>query len=513
MFYATLEMVQGIDGVKQRFEALGARLDERSRRLVVAAESLSLGRGGISAVSRATGISRPVIRDGVKELTAPVPNAAFDLLVPPLLGVLSLERATQCFLTFYLLVFATGCHWMGRAVRGGGSGFGLPHFAILPCLFLSYQAAFLYGYLNYSAGLALAILTLALRIGWAGRWTILRLARLTFLRLAVYLFHLSAIAILGLGWIVWSIWEGRLAGRARWWAIGSFAAFIPADILYLQTDRGGASTIYWPTSTQKVLHLLGGFTSYSLPITGLAIVLGGGTLAVALWLSWRTFLQPVGAAGVVFLALYLAAPDAFHKATDTDTRFVAPALLLLTAACLFPSPSFRSASVLLGLSLTAMTVRQIDIINHWRVASGEWTAQLASLDAVPQGSVLHWVVWTDPDPLISKRERHFHNFAALAASRRQVEIANFASYTKGTWPLSMQPAYTYCHLAYGEPVAHLDWNRLRAEKAFLWTYGLTAQALGDMAALAKPVYSSGRVNVFRVSAAVPSDDREGPPFL
>jgi len=72
MFYATVEMVQGIDGVKQRFEALGPRLDERSRRLVVAAESLSLGRGGISAVSRATGISRPVIRDGVKELTAPV---------------------------------------------------------------------------------------------------------------------------------------------------------------------------------------------------------------------------------------------------------------------------------------------------------------------------------------------------------------------------------------------------------------------------------------------------------
>ena len=51
---------------------MGARLDERSRRLVVASESLSLGRGGISAFSRATGISRSVIRDGVKELTAPV---------------------------------------------------------------------------------------------------------------------------------------------------------------------------------------------------------------------------------------------------------------------------------------------------------------------------------------------------------------------------------------------------------------------------------------------------------
>ena len=98
-----------------------------------------------------------------------VPNSAFDLLVPPLLGVLSLERATQCFLTFYLLLFAAACHCLGRAVRGGGEGFGPPHAAMLPCLFLSYQATFLYGFLNFSAGLALAILTLGLRIGWAAR--------------------------------------------------------------------------------------------------------------------------------------------------------------------------------------------------------------------------------------------------------------------------------------------------------------------------------------------------------
>jgi transposase len=71
MFWATLEEVESIDGVKQRFAAVGALLDERSRRLVVASESVALGRGGISAVSRATGISRPVIREGVKELKRP----------------------------------------------------------------------------------------------------------------------------------------------------------------------------------------------------------------------------------------------------------------------------------------------------------------------------------------------------------------------------------------------------------------------------------------------------------
>jgi len=55
-------------GIKSRFKALAAVLDERSRRLLVAAESAAIGWGGISAVSRATGVSRPVIRKGMAEL-------------------------------------------------------------------------------------------------------------------------------------------------------------------------------------------------------------------------------------------------------------------------------------------------------------------------------------------------------------------------------------------------------------------------------------------------------------
>jgi transposase len=57
--------------IKARYRVLRPLLDERARRLVVAAESQTAGRGGISAVSRATGVSRQVIRQGVAELKAP----------------------------------------------------------------------------------------------------------------------------------------------------------------------------------------------------------------------------------------------------------------------------------------------------------------------------------------------------------------------------------------------------------------------------------------------------------
>jgi hypothetical protein len=57
-----------VAGVRQRFSDLERVLDEKSRRLLVAAESKALGRGGISAVAKATGVSRQVIRQGVREL-------------------------------------------------------------------------------------------------------------------------------------------------------------------------------------------------------------------------------------------------------------------------------------------------------------------------------------------------------------------------------------------------------------------------------------------------------------
>ena len=59
-------------GVRTRFAILKELLDERSRRLLVAAETKAWGRGGVSAVSRATGVSRQVIRQGLAELQQPV---------------------------------------------------------------------------------------------------------------------------------------------------------------------------------------------------------------------------------------------------------------------------------------------------------------------------------------------------------------------------------------------------------------------------------------------------------
>lgn len=60
------------EAVRCRFELLTPYLDEKTRRLMVAAEAQSIGFGGISIVARATGITRDTIRRGVEELQGTV---------------------------------------------------------------------------------------------------------------------------------------------------------------------------------------------------------------------------------------------------------------------------------------------------------------------------------------------------------------------------------------------------------------------------------------------------------
>jgi len=52
----------------QKFELLWPLLDERTRRITAASEAMSLGFGGVSAVHRASGLSRRAIAQGIVEL-------------------------------------------------------------------------------------------------------------------------------------------------------------------------------------------------------------------------------------------------------------------------------------------------------------------------------------------------------------------------------------------------------------------------------------------------------------
>src|SRR5664280_145744 len=61
--------------IRQRWESVGSKLDERGRRVFAAGEVRAAGRGGLEAISKITGLARSTIGRGLKDLDAtPLPK-------------------------------------------------------------------------------------------------------------------------------------------------------------------------------------------------------------------------------------------------------------------------------------------------------------------------------------------------------------------------------------------------------------------------------------------------------
>jgi hypothetical protein len=67
-----MQDAHGVAQIRRKYRSLRVEMNERSRRQWAAAEARELGWGGVSAVARATGISRTTITAGLRELDLPV---------------------------------------------------------------------------------------------------------------------------------------------------------------------------------------------------------------------------------------------------------------------------------------------------------------------------------------------------------------------------------------------------------------------------------------------------------
>src|ERR1700704_3030513 len=62
-------------GIRERWNAVGCKLDERGRRVFASGEVRATGWGGLKAVSQITGLARSTINRGLKDLdAAPLPK-------------------------------------------------------------------------------------------------------------------------------------------------------------------------------------------------------------------------------------------------------------------------------------------------------------------------------------------------------------------------------------------------------------------------------------------------------
>ena len=71
-----MQDAKAVATIRRKYRSLRPEMDERMRRQWAASEARELGWGGVSLVARATGLSRPTITAGLRELSLPTMKRA-----------------------------------------------------------------------------------------------------------------------------------------------------------------------------------------------------------------------------------------------------------------------------------------------------------------------------------------------------------------------------------------------------------------------------------------------------
>jgi hypothetical protein len=369
---------------------------------------------------------------------APLPNLAEDLIVPPLARVMPLELAAKLFLIMIFGLIAGGVIWLNRVATGGWQLWPLLGFLFL------YNRILLWGFVNYLFGLGVAFGGIALWLTLERRHWWLRVFSSLLVSLACFFSHLAALGFYALAIIGVELLPAGAELRDRQWpALGRRIAigvvqFVAPAALWLGLRRDApSSTISYAGFWRKADLLFSVFDNYNRAFDVFCFAL---FLALIGWLVWtrRLGLAPrlAVAAGIV-LAAYLVLPSQIHGGSGADHRLPMAFFLLLVAASAPNFPSPRIAAAVGGTAALVLLLRLGVIEYTWYAADRVYSADLAGIDALPQGSKLAVAHPPDLFHVVAVPEVHL---AVLAIQRRGVFVPTLFAIT-GQQPVALRATF------------------------------------------------------------------------
>ena len=281
-----------------------------------------------------------------------VPNLAMDLIVPPLSHLMPLDVAGRVFIALALLLPGVGVVAVHRVAFGGRS------FWPLASALVCYNGLFFWGFLNFVAGMGLAMLGVALwlrgteRAGARGGWRFL--LPISALAIALFMCHAEALALFGLTigcTELVRLWALRRAGALSLPILAGrglrlAAPFVVPALLFLFAAPLGESVAgrpmalqikeyYWAVHNAWQAGKLSGlgmpFAAYSPLVDGLAVAVIALVYGLqCLRHGCRTHPGLLLAAALLML-VYPVVPSVWLTAANLDSRLPVFAMLLLFA--------------------------------------------------------------------------------------------------------------------------------------------------------------------------------------
>jgi hypothetical protein len=346
----------------------------------------------------------------------PIGYLGVDLLVRALAPVIGLESAVKAIVVAIPVLAAAGMLWLSREVHGRvqpTAYFALP---------FAYHTAFLYGFLNYTLAMALALCAFAL-------W--LRMARRPGLRAGVFVVISALIWTAHLfGWLCLGvmIFSAEVAraravetdGVRRGWIDSAARAVVnclplaPPALMLLAWRPGGASV---GSDWLVGLHLKPGWLASALRDRWQLFDIGCMiVVALVIYRSYRdrhfVHAPMLAAAAIGLLALFVAMP---FGSAYADMRIAPYVIVLALLSIRFTAWTKRRRRERMAWAACAFfVVRTAAGTASFGLESADWTRHLAALDHVPHGArVAAFVGSTCEQPWRMARTGHLPGMAIV----------------------------------------------------------------------------------------------------
>ena len=296
-----------------------------------------------------------------------IPNLMIDLIVPVLHRFMSVYLAGQIFTIAAFALIASGTLVFSRALNGRWSPLPL---VALPLL---YNGVLLVGVMNYVFGIGLALWALAAWVTLRERAWPWRFAVSAAFAFVLFVCHLFAAGVYGLGLLALELHRLWLRRNEPWAPrLAEFLAtgipFVPLAVLLVVSptwDAPGSPT-FWEFSG-KLQGLVAVFNVYYLPVAGLLLA---AATAGAVY-AFRRGILKFNAAGWAILAVgcvaYLALPRALFGAHLADQRLPI-AIAFMLVACFdvdLRDRAIRYGFMALVAALLVVRVAEVQLVwNH-----------------------------------------------------------------------------------------------------------------------------------------------------
>ena len=355
-----------------------------------------------------------------------LPNLGMDAVVPVLARFMPLVTAGQVFLLMVLGLLAAGPVLLFRGFWGFWSPWPCAGFLLL------YSRVFLWGFVNYLAGIGLALATIALWLFLGHRSWLVRGMAGAGAVMVVFLCHLEAFGVLALALLSLDGSQILRDIAARAWrpagtrAAGLILALLPATIVFLvlwQPHAGAAMPA--PRLDRKLDLLFSVFDNYSRPFD-VACFVAVVAAAIAGLLKRKLVLAP--GAGVVLGVIglvYLLLPSTLFTGAGADHRLPL-ALFLILAAATNPSGLTRRAMTILACTGAVLFgVRMAVIETVWAQDADIYRNDLAILSTLKPGARL---VVAAPAKLVEVIRTPLYHFPVLAIVLRDAFVPTLFAY-------------------------------------------------------------------------------------